>query len=95
MSEYYPCSPHYLVPLYLERTRLCEKGKGHEIGMCRLDKRVEKGCILLDHVQQHNLHLASLEKYEFRYPIIRPDFMQINACTLFIDALSVSVSVCN
>ena len=36
--------------------------------MCRLDDSIEEGCILLDHVQQHNLHLATLGKYEFRCP---------------------------
>ena len=36
--------------------------------VCRLDDSIEEGCILLDHVQQHNLHLATLGKYEFRCP---------------------------
>ena len=36
--------------------------------VCRLDDSIEEGCILLDQVQQHNLHLATLEKYEFRCP---------------------------
>ena len=37
-----------------------------QVCACRLDEGVERGCILLDHVQQHNLHLAALEKYDFR-----------------------------
>lgn len=36
--------------------------------MCRLDGSIEEGSILLDQVQQHNLHLATLERYEFRCP---------------------------
>ena len=40
-----------------------------QVCACRLDEGVERGCILLDHVQQHNLHLAVLEKYEFRSAI--------------------------
>ncbi|CAL5222768.1 g5180 [Coccomyxa viridis] len=31
----------------------------------RLDDSAERGCILLDQVQQHNLHLAAFESYDF------------------------------
>ena len=51
---------------WLPVRRSREAACASQVCACRLDEGVERGCILLDHVQQHNLHLATLEKYEFR-----------------------------